>query len=151
MKLWCNPVALIIIEVMKTWSFLCGCVWRSLWARVPMGRRMWLLAPGIRTLRLSSRWTRTRQKVRANTQSFETVKHFSSVSSSFHCTSSCNQVTVFTEIHTFCHLFFFFLQQLFLSCSKCVASLTDSNTVWINFHLSMTWTRGWLIRVSLKG
>lgn len=125
MKLWCNPVALIIIEVMKTWSFLCGCVWRSLWARVPMGRRMWLLAPGIRTLRLSSRWTRTRQKVRANTQSFETVKHFSSVSSSFHCTSSCNQVTVFTEIHTFCHLFFFFSSSF--SCHV--------QNVW---HLSLT-------------
>lgn len=119
MKLWCNPVALVIIEVMKTWSFLCGCVWRSLWARVPTGRRMWSLAPGIRTLRLSSHWTRTHRKVRANTESFETVKHFSSVSSSFHCTSSCGQVYGFhRNSHFFLPSFFFFSPSAFLVMFK---------------------------------
>lgn len=76
--------------------------------------------------------------------------------------------TGFTEIHTlFCHLLFpshitykpnsfqhfehveFLFQQLFLSWTKCVPSLTDRNIVWIHFHINLAWTRGWLIRVSL--
>ncbi len=80
----------------------CGCVWRSLWAKMLMGRSMWSLASGIQALQLSSHWTRTRRKVRANTQRL-VIK---SLELSLHIMLWLS-LQVFKEIHTLSAIYFF--------------------------------------------